>query len=94
MTNNTTEQEIVALFPDNTDNEISAVDMRTAMNGLFTDRQETIVKLSEFTHLPISLNIYEGTLVIVYSGEDIGLWLSKINQPQHKTDLIKIAGIS
>lgn len=92
MTNNTTEQDIVALFPDNVDNEISAESMRTAVNGIFTDRQETVVKISDFTELSILNNIYEGTLVVVYTGQDIGLWLSKINQPQLSADLIKIAG--
>lgn len=93
MTNNTTEQDIIALFPDNVDNEISAEDMRTSINGIFTDRQENIVKIADFSELSILNNIYESTLVVVYTGIDKGLWLSIINQPQDSTNLIKIAGI-
>ncbi len=66
--------------------------MRTSINAIFSDRQETIVKISDFSELPILTNIYEGSLVVVYSGINNGLWLSIINQPQTETDLIKIGG--
>ncbi len=90
MTNNTTHQEIIDLFPDNTDNSISAEDMRLSMNGIFTDREVKVVKISDFSDLPLALNIYEGTLVIVYQGTDTGLYLSLINQPQQESELITI----
>ena len=90
MTNNTTHQDVIDLFPDNVDNNISAGDMRTAFNGVFNDRSETIIKLETLGDLPLS-DIYEGTLIVVYSGADIGLWLSIINQPNSSSDLIKIA---
>ena len=93
MTNNTTPQDVIDLFPDNTNNDISANNIRTAFSGVFTDRQENLVKILDFSELPILTNIYEGSLVVVYSGENIGLWLSTINQPQIEDDLIKIAGI-
>lgn len=93
MTNNTTEQDLIDLFPDNTTNEISASDMRVTISSIFNDRQETINKVPTSADLPIFTNIYEGSLVVIWDEPGrVGLYISKINQPQQFTDLLKIAG--
>lgn len=89
MTNNTTLSDVISLFPDNTDNSISAADMRTSWNATYLDSEVKIVKIPNLSELPLQTNIYEGSLVVVFQ-TDIGLYLSKINQPQNVGDLIKI----
>ncbi len=91
MTNNTIKDQIIALFQDNADNEISAADMRIYIEAIFNSKEEIITKIALETDLPSSNdNIYEGSLVIIYNdGETSGLYLSTTNQPTFG-DLIKI----
>ena len=89
MTNNTTKDQILALFEDNFDNEISAADMRVYIEAIF-EKEEKIIKVPNIGSISAHINIYEGSLVIIYQGIDKGLYLSIINQPQVIGDLIKI----
>ena len=91
MTNATTKDQIIALFQDNLDNEISASDMRVYIEAIFDTKEEIITKINTFDDLLANnTHIYEGSLVVIYSGVDTGLYLSIINQPQAITDFIKI----
>ncbi len=92
MTNNTLKNDILALFDDNHDNEISASDMRLYIEAIFDSKEELVVKVSSLGDLPSSnTNIFEGSLVVVYNdGDNTGLYLSKINQPVSLDDIYKI----
>lgn len=92
MTNNTIRDEILGLFDDNANNEISAADMRTYINAIFASKEEIVTKISTATDLAANnTNIYEGSLIIVYNdGVNTGLYLSPVNQPTDITELIKI----
>ena len=96
--NNTTEQDILALFPDNFTNEISAADMRNYVNLLFNDREVKVVKVDTVVNLAANnADIYEGTLVTIwadYNQNRVGLYLSKVNQPTLITDLIQLSSIT
>jgi len=96
--NNTTEQEVLALFPDNFDNEISAEDMRTYVNSVFSDKETKVIKIDSVINLSANnSNIFEGSIVIFwndYNQNRIGVYISKINQPTTITDLIQISTIT
>lgn len=94
--NNTTEQEVIALFPDNNTHEISAADMRAYVSAIFSDKETTIVKIQYLADLASSnANIYEGTVVVIWGDESAynGLYLSKINQPTLVSELVKLSGL-
>ena len=93
--NNTTKQDILALFPDNTNNEITAEDLRISVENLFNDKETPILRIDRLNNLAFNnTRIYEGSLLIIYADNNTGLYLSKINQPLLDTDLIKIAEIN
>ena len=90
MTNNTTKNDILELFPDNATNDISAADMRVYIEAIF-EKEEKIIKIALVSDLAANTNIYEGSLVVIYNdGDNSGLYLSIINQPNSITHLIKI----
>ncbi len=92
MTNNDTRDQIIALFPDNFDNEISAQDMRTYINAIFDTKEELTVKIATATDISLyNANIYEGSMVIIFNdAENTGIYLSTVNQPTNISELIKL----
>lgn len=90
MTNNTTESDLISLFPDNTDNLISANNLRTCINGTFSNLETKIIKINSSSDLPLNTNIFEGSLVVIYGLQDRGIYLSLVNQPQLLDNLIKL----
>lgn len=98
MTNNTTKDQVLTLFPDNNNNEINAADMRTYVEAVFDDKEVYVTKLRRITDLAGSnANIYEGSLVVVFNDPDpqkIGIYISKLNQPTVEHDLQQISIIS
>ena len=96
--NNTTRDEVLALFPDNTNYEITAEDLRTYVNAIFSDKEVVILKLLNLSMLGANnTHIYEGSLVVIYGDADtskIGIYLSKINQPIGEPDLIQLSSLS
>ena len=96
MTNNGTKDQILDLFPDNNEYEISARDMRTYIEAIFGDKEVQVIKIASASDIPFNNeHIYEGSLVVIYRGGDIetGLYISTINQPLDITQLIKVAGL-
>lgn len=96
MTNNTIKDQVLSLFHDNSNNEISAADMRVYIEAIFNSKEEKIVKINALANLAANNSkIYEGTLVIIYGDEASynGVYLSKVNQPTLILDLIKITGL-
>lgn len=96
MTNNTTKDQIIALFPDNADNEISASDMRVYTEAIFNDKEVKVVKIQYIANLAAeSAEIYEGSIVVIWGDENTynGLYLSKVNQPTVTSELIKLSGL-
>ena len=98
MTNNTNKNDILSLFPDNSNNEIDAADMRSYVETIFDDKEVSIVKIDTVVNLASNnSNIYEGSLVTIwndYNQNRIGLYLSKVNQPTLITDLIQLSSIT
>lgn len=98
MTNNTKINNVLALFPDNADNEISAADMRTYVNTIFSDKETQIVKVDTVVNLSSkNSEIYEGSLVVIWNDVNssrIGVYISKVNQPTSITDLIQLSTIT
>ena len=91
MTNNTIKDQVLALFQDNANNDISAADMRVYIEAIFASKEEIIVKVATELDLPTNnTNIYEGSLVVIYNDTTNGLYLSTINQLTSIGDLIKI----
>ena len=98
MTNNTTKDEVLALFPDNFTNDITAADMRTYVEAVFSDSEVYVNKIATLTNMPSqNENIYEGSIMIIWGDPNpnrIGLYISKINQPLVLEDLIQISSIT
>jgi len=98
MSNNDLKDQILALFPDNNNYEITAADMRIYIEAIFGDKEVVIIKIRNLSDLPANnSNIYEGSLVVIYSdvnSDNIGLYLSKVNQPTNPSDLIQLSNIS
>ena len=84
--------DILALFQDNFNNEISAQDMRTYIEAIFDEKEEPVIKIPTLAVLASNnTKIYEGSLVVVYNDlTNTGIYLSKINQPAAVTDLWKL----
>lgn len=98
MTNNNLKDQILALFPDNNNFEITAADMRTYVEAIFSDKEVVVIKIRSMSDLAANnANIYEGSLLVVYNDsnpENIGIYLSKVNQPTSPADLIQVSKIT
>lgn len=98
MTNNITKDEVLALFPDNSNNEINAADMRSYVEAIFGDKEVLINKIRKMVDLAGSnADIYEGSLVVVFNDpepEKIGIYIARQNQPVDEEDLQQISIIS
>jgi len=98
MTNNNLKDQILALFPDNNNFEITASDMRTYVEAIFNDKEVVIIKIKQLSDLAANnSNIYEGSLLVIYNDDDVnnvGIYLSKVNQPVLPTDLIQVSRIT
>jgi len=97
-TNNFTKDDVLALFPDNANYEITAADMRQYVEAIFNDKEVVIVKIPTLSDLAFNnFSIYEGSLVVIYLDSDpslIGIYMSKINQPVIISDLIQLSTIT
>lgn len=98
MTNNTTKNQVIALFPDNNNQEISAADMRSYVEAIFSDKETKIIKINSLNNLAFNNSeIYEGSFVAIWGDGNqnrIGLYISKINQPVILSDLIQLTSIT
>ncbi len=98
MTNNDTKNRVLELFPDNNKYDISALDLRTFVEAVFNDREVKVIKISSSLDIPFnSSEIYEGSLVIIYRGissDEVGIYLSTVNQPTNINQLIRISSPS
>lgn len=96
--NNNIKDQILALFPDNNNFEITAADTRTYVEAIFNDKEVVIIKIKTMNDLAANnSNIYEGSLLVVYNDTDrnnIGIYLSKVNQPASPADLIQVSKIT
>ena len=92
---NTLKDEILALFPDNLVQEISALDMRNYVHGIFDNKEELIVKVETAQDIKLNkLKIFEKSLISIYNdGPNNGLWMSTANNPIRLTQFIKIADL-
>jgi len=91
--NNNLEDQVLTLFPDNLNNEITAADMRAYTTAIFGDKEVQIEKLDKLADLAFNNTyIYEGSLVVVYNDniKNTGIYLSKENQPTLPTALVKL----
>lgn len=96
MTTNTTVLDTLSLFPDNSNNEISASDMRTFVSSVFGDKEVKAIKLQKSTDIAFNNSyIYEHSIVLIYNDKPDfnGVYLSLLNQPTQLNHLKKLAGI-
>jgi len=92
--NNIIKNQVLALFPDNNNYEISAADMRTYVEAIFSSKEEIVVKIEKMIDLqPNNSNIYKDSLVVVFNDNtnQSGIYLSKKDQPRTPQDLIKLS---
>ncbi len=92
--NNIIRNQILSLFPDNDNYEITAQDMRTFVNAIFLNKEELVVKIEKMIDLESNnSNIYVDSLVVVFKDDtnQSGIYLSKKDQPRKPSDLIKLS---
>jgi len=95
--NNNLKDQVLALFPDNNNFEITAQDMRLYIEAIFGDKEVVIIKIKQMSDLAFNNSrIYEGSMVVIYNDANpdrVGIYLSKVNQPTVETDLIQVTRI-
>lgn len=92
--NNIIKNQILALFPDNNNYEITAADMRTYVEAIFNSKEEIIIKIDKMVDLiSNNSNIYKDSIVAVTKDDEnqSGLYVSKKDQPRSVLDLIKLS---
>lgn len=90
---NNLKNQILALFPDNNNKEISAADMRVFVNAVFDNKEEIVVKIPGAADIKLNKDrIFEKTIVILESS-DKGIWLSRVNNPISISQLTLIASL-
>lgn len=98
MTNNDVKNQVLALFPDNANFEITASDMRMYVEAIFADKEVVIIKIPTASDLAFhNANIFEGSLVVIYNDSTegvVGIYMSMVNQPTLMTDLIQLSSVS
>ena len=96
--NNNLKDQILALFPDNNNFEITAADIRTYVEAIFSDKEVVVIKLRNLSDLAANnANIYEGSLVVIYQDADpnnVGIYLSTTNQPTSPSELIQVSKVA
>jgi len=90
---NTLKDQILALFPDNNNREISALDMRTFVDAVFDSKEELVIKVPTAADIKIQkLKIFEKSIVIIEEETaNNGVYVSNVNNPISINQLTKIA---
>ena len=65
MPKNTTKDQVLSLFFDNTTEEISAHDVRDFVNAIWEDSERNIHKLQKISDIYSNNKIFQGELVTV-----------------------------
>jgi hypothetical protein len=97
MAINPIKDETLNLFPDNTDGDITASDMRQYIDNIWKDKERKINKypnLSEaFAHSELyQLDIFLITKEPIQSKN--GIYVSLINQPNNETEIVQVANLT
>ena len=94
--NNTIKDQILTLFPDNNNKEISASDMRIFVHSIFNTKEDTVVKIETADDIrDNNTRIYYNSVVIIWNDvQHKGVYLSKANQPIDIVQLEKIAELN
>jgi len=94
---NPTKDAVLALFPDNNTQEISAADIRTFVNAVFDVKEDLVIKLDLASDLILEKSrIFYRTIVIVENDtkELNGIYLSKVDNPINIVQCTKITNIN
>ena len=95
--NNIIKDQVLALFPDNNNYEITAEDMRTYVEAIFSSKEEVIMKIPTMNDLAANnTNIYKDSLVAVTDDNtnQSGIYVSNKDQPRSPADLTKLSFLS
>ena len=61
---NTLKDQILTLFPDNNNKEISAADMRIFVEAIFNNKEELVIKATDEADMKLKkANIFENSVV-------------------------------
>ena len=95
-TSNTIKDQILTLFPDNNQQEISAADMRIFVHSIFNTKEEIIIKATNEDDMKSQKSkIYENSVVLISAaGAESGVYVSRANNPISLLQLDKIADLA
>lgn len=95
-TNNNIKDQVLLLFPDNNNSEITAANMRMYVEAIFAESEVVINKIDTLGNLAFNNStIYEGSLVVIHNDipSNIGIYVSRVNQPTNPSQLVQISTI-
>lgn len=93
---NTIKDQILTLFPDNNEQEISAADMRIFVHSIFNNKEELISKATDEADMKANNSkIYENSVVLItHAGAESGVYVSRANNPISLLQLDKVADLA
>ena len=93
---NTLKDQVLLLFPDNNNKEISAADMRIFVEAIFDNKEELVIKATDEADMKLKkANIFENSVVLItHSGEDNGVYVSRANNPISLLQLDRVADLA
>ncbi len=93
---NTLKDQILTLFPDNNNKEISAADMRIFVEAIFDNKEELVIKATDQADMKTqNAKIFENSVVLItHAGNESGVYVSRANQPISLLQLDKVADLA
>ena len=93
---NTINDQIITLFPDNNEQEISAAYMRIFVHSIFNNKEELICKATDEADMKLNNSkIYENSVVLItHAGAESGVYISRANNPISLLQLDKVADLA
>lgn len=93
---NTLKDQILTLFPDNNNKEISAADMRIFVNAIFDNKEEIVIKAIDAADMRDQrAKIFESSVVLItHAGDESGVYVSRANNPISLLQLDKVADLA
>jgi len=93
---NTIKDQILTLFPDNNEREISAADMRIFVHSIFNNKEELVIKATDEQDMKEQKSkIFEGSVVLItHDGDNSGVYVSRANNPISLLQLDKVADLA
>ena len=97
MAINPIKDETLNLFPDNTDGDITASDMREFVNNVWFDKERKINKYPTLQDAFSDSNLYQLDIFLI-TKEPVqsknGIYVSLINQPNYENEIVQVANLT